>query len=135
MSTASPKHLVKYQDWLIQSDRKKPGTAKEYARFLTRCVEHYSITINEQTVHTEDDVQRIIEHVSQIVDTRGRWANGTFNKCDVTRNLIFALRGYVRFVQAIFPDANIAPPVAEPVPVASDVPVDELPKRLRMGLG
>ena len=127
MSAILPKHLAKFQEWLVNSDtrRKKLGTAQEYARFLTRCSEHYGTIIDEQTVRTEADVSRIIGDVSCIVGARGRWVKGTFNTCDVQRNLVFALKGYARFIQATFT-------VVDPIQVSNDVPVDELPKRLKM---
>ena len=135
----------------MKNDGKAAGTAKIYARFLTRCAEHYAVTINEQTVRSDADVRRIINGVTAVVNQRDRWAKGTFNISDVTRNLIFALQAYARFTQAAFP----APPPARvqgsgasapashatleasaastgsPIEPAMDVPLDELPPRMR----
>ena len=95
-----PEHLTEYQKWLVAADAKRLGTAKIYARFLIRCAEHYGETINDQTVRTEADVQKVIDRVDRVVKGKDRWTKGAFNQFDVDRNLIFALQAYVRFVQA-----------------------------------
>ncbi len=81
-----------------------------------RCAKFYGTKIDETTVRTEADVQQIINKVSSVVASRGRWETGTFNVYDVKRNLVFALRAYSRFAQANFPhDASTEPPKAEVV--------------------
>lgn len=79
MVTPLPVHLPNFQHWIVRNDGKADGTAKIYARFLTRCAEHYAVTINEHTVRSDADVQRIISAVSKVVNQRGRWTKGTFN--------------------------------------------------------
>jgi hypothetical protein len=152
MKTPPPAHLPKFKDWIVQRDGKAAGTANIYARFLTRSAVHYGTLINEQTVRTDADVEQIINQVSKVVAQRGRWAKGTFNTYDVSRNLIFALQAYVRFVEknsrmptggqpgavvrrtmspSAMPHATPArSPTVEESP-ATDVPIDELPERLR----
>ncbi len=126
-----PAHLEEYQDWLIRHDAKALGTAKIYARFLTRCAEHYGETINEKTMRSDAQVDGAIKRVSAVVAERDRWAEGTFNTYDVTRNLVFALRAYARFAAEKFPSLEGNESAAPFSKVANDVPVDELPERLR----
>ena len=102
-----PANLPKYQQWLEAANQKASGTAKIYARFLTRCAKHYGEVINEKTVRTEADVEGIVERVSRVVAARDRWADGTFNKFDIADNLIPALRAYTRFVKANFRPKHI----------------------------
>ncbi len=87
----------------MKSDGKAVGTAKIYARFLTRCAEHYGEVVNELTLRAETDAAEIIVRVSRVVAARGRWTKGTFNRHDVPDNLIPALRAYLRFVLTNFP--------------------------------
>jgi hypothetical protein len=107
MSTPSPAHLPLYQDWLVTRDGKAVGTAKIYSRFLIRCAELYEETIDEQHVRSDADVDQIVRRVNAVVVERDRWAPGTFNTYDVSRNLVFALQAYARFAQARFPNAAI----------------------------
>jgi hypothetical protein len=118
MKAPPPSHLPKFQDWLVKYDDKAEGTAKTYARFLTRCAEHYGEQIDEQHVRSAGDVDQIIRRVSAVVAKRDRWAPGTFNTYDPSRNLIFALQAYARFVTSQFPDTSPPTPTqvaAKPV--------------------
>jgi len=95
-----PAHLSAFKDWLQRVNGKTNGTANVYARFLTRCAEHYGEVIDGQVLKTDADADQIIQRVSKIVAQRGRWGDGTFNRHDITDNLTPALRAYVRFVHA-----------------------------------
>lgn len=148
MTPPLPAHLQQFKDWLVRVDRKAGETARTYARFLTRCAEHYGVVITEKTVRSDADVQRIATEVGKVVSERDRWGPGTFNRHDVPGNLIPALRAYSRFAQAELrgrhrvPDAkrsqSVMPaptpmeaPVAEFGWRAADTSPDDVPKRLR----
>lgn len=150
MSTNYPAHLTSFQDWLVGGDGKALGTAKLYSRFLVRCAEHYNEPIDEQSVRTDADVDQILRRVGIVVAKRDRWARGTFNKHDLTDNLAPALRGYARFVRVQFPSVaarmtrrtepsysaasvgTLALTEADVPARGVDVPMDELPPRLRI---
>lgn len=101
-----PANLPAFKDWLQKTDEKALGTSNIYGRFLTRCAEHYDQPINENSIRTDSDVERIISEVSETVNRRGRWKDGTFNRHDITDNLTPALRAYLRFVQDKFVNAS-----------------------------
>jgi hypothetical protein len=105
MNTPTPEHLQEYREWLV-SHGKKAGTAEIYSRQLIRCSTFYAARVDERTVRTESDVQRIAQHVGKIVAQRGRWTKGTLNEHDITDNLIPALKAYASFAQDKFPLAN-----------------------------
>jgi hypothetical protein len=147
-----PAHLPKFQNWAVSQDGKAVGTAGIYSRQLSRCARFYGIQINERSVRTEADVQRIIDAVTKVVLRRGRWAKGTLNIYDVRRNLVFALQAYSRFAQAVFPTVASARSrkrkATESIgsratarkakasslridEIAIDVATDELPKRMK----
>jgi hypothetical protein len=73
----------------------------------------------------------MIARVSAVVAARGRWAKGTFNTFDVTRNLVFALHAYARFVDARFPSATPVKRPTDHIGVSADVPQYDLPEKLR----
>ncbi|MBI1178718.1 hypothetical protein GC207_14895 [bacterium] len=101
--TPPPACLEEFRKWLVNQDGKADGTAQGYARFLTRCAEHYGETINAQTMTSDAHADELVKRVSRVVSARGRLAEGTFNSHDVTDNLTPAIRAYVRFVQAATP--------------------------------
>lgn len=102
-NSLQPKHLDKYRKWLVEENGNKEGTARIYSRFLIRCADHYEEAIDENHLRYNTDVDAIVKRVSAVVEARGRWAPGTFNHWDVTRNLVFALKTYAKFVKANFP--------------------------------
>lgn len=93
------RHLEMFQEWLETSQGRKSNTAREYVYFLKRCMEHYDLDINPQTVPNEAAADVVIEQVSRVVNERGRWKDGTFDERDVRQNLRPALRAFGRFSQ------------------------------------
>ncbi len=99
-SAPPPERLDEYKRWLVESDGKAIGTANVYARFLTRCAEHYGEVIGAQTIKSNQQAEMLLRRVGEVVARRGRWADGTFNEHDLPDNLAPALRAYLRFNQA-----------------------------------
>lgn len=89
--------LESFQTWLEASQGLKSNTAREYLYFLKRCIAHYGVKINPQTVPNEKAADDMLNQVTRVVEERGRWAEGTFDERDVRQNLRPALRAFGRY--------------------------------------
>ncbi len=121
MSSHTADRFPDFARWMKAKDY-APQTCKEYPYFLDRYLSAFGRPIDPDHVSSEQDVQRIAEDVRRAIDHGGR-GSGEFNLRDLQRNLIPALRLYVKF--AVDEGQSL---------VAVDTKADELPPRVSVTL-